>query len=219
VAPPTSLAVAFLGIAALAAWPSPSVSQTCGAVGAGVLSLHVAGVHHAAAGGVRGVEVGPAGEAAVGSARLGLEAFRTELETGDASPMGVRGTARIPMAGAAGWLLCTAAHGGATRTSADAGSTLVVAAGVGVGVFGPELGAFRVRPHIEARGLGARTSGSILGMDAAGTGFSAGATAGATTIFDRVLISLAGSVDGFAGGLGVTPYPGRALRLGVGYRF
>jgi hypothetical protein len=202
----------------LALLPAPAAAERCeGAPTGWGAGVEVAGVRHDVAGGVSGIEWGPDLVHAGGrvSARLGYR--RVELDR-RVTPHVVRGSVSMGLGSLLGARLCATLHGGGTRFSADGDSGTVLAGGAGLAVVGrTRVGETPVFPFLEVRGLGARSAGTVLDMSAEGTGLSLGLEAGARARLGRVGLRAAASLDGFAGGLGVTPYPGRSLRFGADY--
>jgi hypothetical protein len=194
------------------------MAQGCQAFPAGWgAGLEVGGVRHDVAGGVSGIEWGPDLMHAGGrvSARLGYR--RVDLGR-RVTPHVVRGSVSTGLGSLLGARLCATVHGGGTRFSGDGDSGTVLAAGAGLAVAGrTRVGETPVFPYLELRGLGARSAGTVLDVSVEGTGLSLGLEAGARVRRGRLGLRAAASLDGFAGGLGVTPYAGRSLRVGADY--
>lgn len=184
------------------------------------VSLEAGTVGYDVAGGVSGLEWGLDGASTMGGVAVGLGYRRVSVSGATTSPSVVRASLRAPVGTMGGWTFCGIGHAGASRYVADAGSGSVIAGGVGLGIARRVMvRGTAVAAHVEGRGLGARGAGTVLDTDMAGTGWSLGFEAGARVPAGRLELGLTGSMDGFAPGLGVTPYPARALRLGVAYRF
>jgi hypothetical protein len=198
-------------------WPG----HVCAAPrGHSALSLEAGAAGYDVAGGVAGMEWGLDGTRAMGGVALGLGYRRVSLRGAATSPAVLHASMRAPIGTLGGWTLCGVGHAGGSRYVATAGSGSVMAGGVGLGVARRvTVRGTAVAAHFEGRGLGARGAGTVLDTDMAGTGWSLGFEAGARVPVGRLELRLTGSMDGFAAGLGVTPYPARALRLGLGYRF
>jgi hypothetical protein len=143
---------------------------------------------------------------------------RISPEAGRADPDAGRLRVAVPVARATGFGVCAVAHGGVSRFSAETDEGTVLAGGLGLRVEAP-LADGRVVPFAEARGLGATLSGELLGLDVSASGASFGGEAGVEAAFGSVVFQTAVSLDGFDGGLGITPYPDRLLRLALGLRF
>jgi hypothetical protein len=212
------LALTLALAAALA--PAGGAAQACDPAPGGWVGLEAGRVTYDVAGGLSGFEWGA--DAGIGTrtvtARLGYR--RVELEGSEVTPHLVRLSLRrtIPVGG--GWRICLSALGGGSRFSAEAGDGSVVAGGAGVGIaHGLIIDQVRVVPFLELRGLTARSTGTVLDLDTDASGLSLGAEGGATAYAGRLHIRVTGSLDGFAAGLGVTPYPASAVRVGRGYRF
>jgi hypothetical protein len=152
------------------------------------------------------------------AARLGYR--QVFLEESDVTPHLLRLSigSTIPVGG--GWRLCLAAHGGGSRASGEAGDGTVVAGGAGLGVaHGIVMDGVRVVPFLEARGLAAQSTGTVLGLATDGSGLALGVEGGAVAHIGRLHLRATAALDGFAAGLGATPYPASAIRLGLVYRF
>jgi hypothetical protein len=200
--------------------PRPASSQGCGpgpgfwtGAGAGLVQYDVAG-------GIDGFEYGV--DAGLGSRAVRFEVGvrQTSLEHATATPTTVRGALRYGVSGDSGWNFCLVGHGGASRFTADEDEATVAVWGGGIELARASAPSYvRFIPFIEARGLMARSTGTLLGLEVEEEGRSFGVEAGAIFRLDRVQIRASASVDGLAEGLGVTPYPNRAVRVGLLYRF
>jgi hypothetical protein len=213
-----ALLLALVLVAVLA--PAPAAAQACGSTGGGWVGIEGGRVTYDVAGGITGYEWGA--DVGIGTrslaARLGYR--QVSLEESDVTPQLLRLSvgSTIPVGG--GWRLCLAAHGGGSRVSGDAGDGTVVAGGAGLGIaHGIMMDGIRVVPFLEARGLAAQGTGTVLGLETDGSGLSLGVEGGAVAHMGRLHIRATAALDGFAAGLGVTPYPASAIRLGLGYRF
>ncbi len=175
-----------------------------------------AAVHYDMAGGVSGTEVGAVVRMA--GAGLALEGLygRLLLSDGRPEPDVVRVVVRAPLASVLGVHFCAVAHGGATRFSVERADGRVVAGGVGLSAR-RTIG--RLTPFGEVRALAAKSSGAILDVDASASGQAIGGDAGAELDLGHLQLRGSASFDGLAAGLGATPYPTRAIRLELLYRF
>jgi hypothetical protein len=211
----------ILGLAFfLALAPAAAAGQSCGPRTGAWTGLEAGRVGYDVAGGITGYEWG---------ADMGVDGIsvawhvgyrRVELDDSDVTPQLLRASLRYALPREDRWRVCLAAHGGASRFSGESGEGTVLAGGGGLAVSRALLiGDVLVAPFLEARGLAARSTGTALDVDTDAGGMSLGVAGGAVAHVGRANISASGSRDGFAGGLGVTPYPAWALRLGVGYRF
>jgi opacity protein-like surface antigen len=200
--------------------PASAAAQACGPGAGGWVGVEAGRVGYDVAGGITGYEWGA--DAGIGTrslaARLGYR--RLDLEDSGVTPHLLRASLRSALPVAGGWRLCLAAHGGGSVFAGDAGDGTVVGGGVGLGI-GHDLsvGQVLVVPFVEARGLAARSTGTVLGLDTDATGLSLGVEGGAIAHAGRLHVQATASLDGFAAGLGVTPFPASAIRLGLGYRF
>jgi hypothetical protein len=184
------------------------------------LAMEASAIEYGVAGGVSGVAWGL--DATMGSGRVSGQVGyqRITLRRTTTSPHALRASLRMPVAVVGGWSLCGVGHAGGTRWVADAGQGTVLAGGIGLSLYrAVAIGGATVVPFDEARGLGARGTGTALDVDMDATGLSFGVEAGASIPLGRLELRLTGSMDGFAAGLGVTPYPDRSLRVAMGYRF
>lgn len=204
---PAAAAVALLA-------PAAATAQACGIV---------PGL--AAAGGYVAYDVGSTSGIAVG-ADVGVAAdpvlfqvgYRRAVLEGDAAqPDIVRGVVAVPVADAGGMTTCVTAHAGGTRFSFEDDTGGVLAGGVGLTLTTTE--SEPVQPFLTVRGLGASATGTVLGLDVDASGFSLGVEAGLVAALGPVALRVAGSLDGFDDGLGVTPYANQAVEVGLGIRF
>lgn len=206
--------------ALMACWgaAAPVAAQSCGlvdgtgaAAALGAASYDVADLSGPMVGLDAGVALTP------GSVRVG---YRTLLLDGPDPHIGrVAGAIPIPFS-PAGAAICAIGHGGVSRLAVGGEGNTVVAGGIGLRVVHPlSFGGVQTRPYAEVRGLAASSSGSILGVDVAETGMAVGVEGGIRAAVGRFTVSLTGAVDGFAAGLGLTPYPNAAGELGIGIRF
>jgi opacity protein-like surface antigen len=200
--------------------PASAAAQACGPGPGGWVGVEAGRVGYDVAGGITGYEWGA--DAGIGTrslaARLGYR--RVDLEESGVTPHLLRAALRSALPAGGGWRFCLAAHGGGSLFSGDAGEGTVVAGGVGLGIaYDLRVDQVLVVPFVEARGLAARSTGTVLGLDTDATGLSLGVEGGAIAHVGRLHIQATASLDGFAAGLGVTPFPASAIRLGLGYRF
>lgn len=210
----------LLPVALMATTPVAAASQGCGP-GPGYWAAPAGGVvHYEVAGGVDGQEWGLDAGAGSTAIRFDVGYRRIELDGARATPHVIRARVGYGLPVGGGWSLCFNGHGGGSRFTSDPDDGTVVAGGVGVELArtGADDDA-RLIPFIETRGLAARSSGTILGVDLEADGLAAGIEAGLILRMGRAHLRGSGAFDGFAAGLGVTPYPTRAFRLGLGYHF
>ena len=194
--------------------PAPGAAQTCSVVP----GVAAAGgyVRYPVAGGTSGAAVGADLAVHVRPAVLQLGYRRMLLEGAAADPDVVRGVVVYPAYRLAGLDLCAVGHGGLTRFTLDSDAGWLVAGGIGA-TLAPAPGP--LRPYGSVRGLGARTVGTVLGLDVDAAGLSLGVEAGIAAVFGPAALRLSGTIDGFDDGLGVTPYPGQAAELALQLRF
>lgn len=211
------LAVATILAAALT--PRPAAAQTCARTGVGA-GGYFAAVHYDMAGGVDGHELGGLLRGGVGGVAMEAAAGRVLLTDGRPEPDVARVTVRVPVETRGDFVFCLVGHAGASRFSAAPDDGQVIAGGAGVAVRRVvALGSGSFVPFAEGRGLWARSTGEILGLDTGATGRAFGGEAGAELAYGPVWLRGSASFDGFADGLGPTAYPTRALRLEAGLRF
>lgn len=201
---------------------TPAAAQSCALVtgtGAGseiAVSLGGAGYDVASLSGpTLGLDVGLTG--AAGSVRAG---YRTVRLDGPDPHMG-RLTGALPLPfSPAGLALCATGHGGISRLQVGSESTTVGAGGMGLRVVRPvAIGQVVAHPYGEVRGLAARSTGRLLGLDLSASGLAVGVEAGVRAVTGRFTFALSAAADGFAPALGITPYPSMAAEIGIGVRF
>lgn len=210
---PRFAALAALGLLG----PAAADAQQCG-VGRFWVAAAAGASHYATAGGIDATEVGADVGFRVGPAAIQAGVRRVSPEGGVAEPDVARLSVAVPVVQTGRVSLCAVAHAGGSRFAAGDDEGTVVAGGLGLRLEAA-LARGRVLPFVEARGLGASLSGQLLGLDASASGASFGGEAGVAAVHGPVLVQAGVSVDGFDGGLGVTPYPDRLLRLALGFRF
>jgi hypothetical protein len=215
-----AIAVAVLGTIVLAAAPSGAGGQSCGLAAGGVsVGGAVGGAHYQAAGGQTGASVG--GDIAFGSALGSLRAsYRTVILEGHSPQIG-RLTAAVPLPLPIGAVrLCGVGHGGASRLAVEGEAVTVLAGGIGLRLALPmRLGGGMAAPYVEIRGLSARSAGELLGVDLGASGLGLGGEGGARLSLGPLTAAFSVSADGFASGLGLTPYPSAVGELMLGIRF
>lgn len=115
---------------------------------------------------------------------------------------------------------CPTLHAAGSRVTIDGEPSGVVAAGLGLRLAGTvQVGGTATTPYAGVRGLAARGSGRVFGIDLAETGFSVGVEAGLLARLGRLTLRAAGTLDGLDDGLGLTPYPAAGLEIGAGIGF
>lgn len=216
-----ALALAAAALALAGAPLDPAAAQGCGLThGTGVEPVLGVATHDIR-GGLSGPTLGAGAGFAMPRASGRVEYGRTFLDGPD--PDGVRFAGALPLPRflqPGGLTVCAVAHGGAARLSAEDVGTTVIAGGLGLRLARPLApGGVPMWVHGEVRGLGARATGNILGVDVDEMGLSLGVAAGVRAALGRVAISLTGSLDGFDAGLGLTPYPRSAAEMGLGILF
>lgn len=212
-ATPTRVAVAVVAGALLV--PAGAAAQTCGVA----TSIAAVGGYadYDIAGGTGGPAIGADVTVDAGTAGLRL-GVRTIVLEGDApDPLLARAQAALPVTTFAGWAVCGDIHAGVSQFSFSDDSGTVLAGGLGLTVAPAAPGT--IRPWISVRGLAGWATGRILDFDVSETGLSVGVEAGITARAGPLSVRLAGARDGFAGGLGTTPYPALSAELAVGYHF
>lgn len=172
------------------------------------------------AGGSRGLEWGVVGGLVFGPTSLRAGYHRIHLEHAAATPHAVRVVAQRRLLDVGPLSVCAGLHAAGSRFDTGEDRGTVLAGGLGLGLSAPvTVGGTAVTSFLEGRGLGARSHATILGVSTEETGFSLGLEAGAAVAVGRARIRVAGALDGFAPGLGVTPYPAQAVRVTVAYLF
>lgn len=199
---------------------APAVAQECATDDAAVL-LSIAAVSWPLAGGghSRGVESAAGGTHVLGTTAVSGSLFYTMPNAGRVHPLGARLRLERPLLELAGVTLCGGLLGGGSAARDGEDGAWTAAGGAVVGVT-RRLSTARlsISPWVGARGLGARTSGEILGESFVTSGLSLGVEAGVGVSSGRAVGALRVTADGFAAALGATPYPSLAVRLVAGWR-
>lgn len=218
-----SIAV-LIAAAAGAALPAGLLAQECGlAPGVGVLTTAGGASYDQlqdVSGGIYGID------AALPVGTVSVQAGYRRALLGAADADMVRVTVALPVPARLLPLplgpltVCGIGHAGAARLPVASDATLVMAGGAGLRLA-LRLPAGRARTVTwgEVRGLAGRSTGSLFGWDVRATGMAVGVEGGVRATFSRMTLSIAGAVDGFDDGLGITPYPNAAAELGLGIRF
>lgn len=197
----------------------PGAAQSCGLVRASGVEAGAGYMSYDIGRGVSGPAFGVGATVAGGAAGARLEYVRPMLDGPD--PAIVRAAAAVRLIRfPGGTAVCATGRGGSAFLNVDGERSSVMAGGIGVRVaraFAP--GTLQLEPFAEARGLAARSGGTILGVDVEASGLAVGVAGGVGASIGRVTAALSASLDGFDGGLGVTPYPSAAVRAMVGVRF
>lgn len=116
--------------------------------------------------------------------------------------------------------LCPTLHAGGSYLVVDGAETTVTTGGVGLRLAARiPMGPVRAVPYGEVRGLAGWTTGTVLGLDFDASGYAFGGELGLELVLGALTIHVSGSMDGFADGLGLTPYPGTAAEAAIGVRF
>jgi len=196
--------------------PAAAHAQQCGpegvwATAAGGLS------HYGTAGGTDASEMG-ADFGVGGHTAAEVSYRRVTPDVGRADPDVARLRMAVPVTRLRGLGVCAVVHAGGSRFVADEDEGTVLAGGLGLRLEAPLAGG-AVLPFVEARGLGATLTGELLGTDVSESGASLGGEVGIDAAAGPLVLRAAASLDGFDGGLGVTPYPDRLFRVAVGFRF
>jgi hypothetical protein len=204
----------------LATVAAPLAGQPCAAAERRSIGLEAGAVSYEVAGGTSGLEWGVVGGLAFGFTSVRAGYHRSHLTDAAATPHAVRVVAQQRLLDVGPLSVCAGVHAAGSRFDTGEDRATVLAGGLGLAVSAPVvLGGTEVTSFLEGRGLGARSQATILGLTTEETGFSLGLEAGATAAVGRAWIRVSGALDGFAPGLGITPYPGRAMRVAVAYRF
>lgn len=213
----SALLLATLGLA----WGGDVAAQVCTGAGTGVSIAPVAGlVHYEFGDGTDGLELGAELRWRGSDTEAVLHPYRVSVDGALTAPLGIRGGVSIRVLELLGVTTCANLMGGAARFAWEDDSGQTVAGGAGLTLATTlSLGAAALTPYLGARGLAAATTGEILGLELDGSGGSVGLEGGATVTAGRLDFRASVAFDGFAGGLGATPYPGRAARLAVSWRF
>lgn len=194
--------------------PATAVAQACGIVP----GLAAAGGYVAYdVGSTSGIAVGADVAVAADPVLVEVGYRRAILEGDAAQPDIVRGVVAFPAAEASGMTTCVTAHAGAARFSFEDDTGSVLAGGFGLTLTTTE--SQPVQPFLSVRGLGARATGTVLGLDLDASGLSLGVEAGLVAALGPVALRVAGSLNGFDDGLGVTPYANQTIEVGLGIGF
>lgn len=218
-AAPTILAWAGLLLASAAAAPARAAAQSCAPGDGPGLAATAGAAYWRVVGGLSGPAVGLHGTLAPKGVPLEVGYRRVLLDGPDVDIGRLAAALPLPLR-PVGIRLCATGHAGAARLPVDPDAALVLAAGVGLRAAGTiGVGAGRLVPYAEIRGLAARSTGRLFGIDVDASGLAVGGEGGVRATFGRWTVRVAGSVDGLDDGLGVTPYPDFMGELGVGVRF
>jgi hypothetical protein len=211
-----------LTLAALITWTgagSPLRAQSCGLVAGTGVAAAVGLSSYDAAGGLAGPAVGA--DATMSAAPISLRlGYRRVLLDGPEPDIG-RAAAAVPLPfSVLGLDVCATGHAGAARLTTGADASTVLAGGLGLRLSRAlSMAGIRGRPYAEVRGLGARSSGTIMAVDVTASGMAVGVEGGIMAAMGGFTVGLAASMDGFDEGLGLAPYPSASAELRVGIRF
>ncbi|HUG41736.1 MAG TPA: hypothetical protein VMM12_14700 [Longimicrobiales bacterium] len=213
---------AGLVAAALLAGVLPVAAQEeCAATGSAGVALSGAALRSDLAGGdaAEGIELGVEGRLAGGGFTLSAGLQHATFDGAAARPLSGRLRITRPVARLLGVTFCAAGLMGGASVAAGEDEAWTVAGGLAVvGARQVPTGGFVLVPYVGVRGLGARSTGNILGQDFAATGAALGVEAGVGLARERIAGALRFSADGLDPGLGPMPYPSLALRLVAGWR-
>lgn len=208
-------------IVATTALPATAAAQICGLVGGTGIAATAGFATYDMADDVSGPAFGLDGNLAQTGASVRASVRRIDLDSRSAGLGRLAAAVPLPLPFNTGPIsLCGIGHAGAARLPLDDETTTAVAGGAGLRIAGrlPLAGGFAV-PYAEVRGLAARTTGTLLGVDVDASGMAVGGEGGVQATFGRMTLGAAASIDGFDDGLGVTPYPNTAAEFAVGIRF
>lgn len=215
-APAAALALAF----AMAGYGAgTAAAQSCGIVGGSGVEVAGGAASYQVADGLSGstLELGATAALPPGSARV--DYVQVRFEGPDPRIGRFAGAMPLPLR-PFGTSICAVAHAGASSLSVNAETSTVVAGGAGLRLARPvSVAGVEARPYGEVRGLWGRTGGTLLGVELGASGLAVGVEGGVRATRGHFTMAVSGSVDGFSKGLGLTPYPATAIRLGIGVRF
>ncbi len=210
---------AVLVLLLAAGLPAAASAQACGlAHGAGI-SAAGGWVHYDLGAGVDGYSAGA--DLALAAGPVALRAgYRRMLLEGDTDPDVLRLALALPVVRVLGVDVCATGYAGGARFAIADDSGLALAGGLGVTLaVSRPVGPAGIAPFVTVRGLGAQTTGTVLGFDLDASGLSLGVEGGLAAVLGPFDLRLTGSLDGFDSGLGTTPYPARSVELAVGLGF
>jgi hypothetical protein len=216
--------LAVLALLLLVPGAHPLAGQACG-LATGTAGRAAAGaVGYEIGDGLTGLSAGLDLEGVIASAdhlelRLGYRAF--VFGDGPDPHVGRLAAALpLPLPTVGGFALCVTGHVGGSLLPADQGTVTVAAGGAGLRLVRPVgVGAELTVPFIEVRGLAGASAGELGGIGVEASARSVGVAAGVATRLGPVRLRVAGAMDGFPAGLGVTPYPWWTGEASVGIRF
>ncbi len=212
-------ALTAAALIAIAGAGSPLRAQSCGLAAGAAIEAAVGVASYEAAGGLTGPAVGADGTlvAAPASFRVG---YRRVLLDGPDPDIG-RVAAAVPLPfSALGLTVCATGHAGAARLATGSDAITVLAGGVGLRLArAAPVGGVRSRPYAEVRGLGARSTGTLMDVDVTDQGLALGVEIGVAAELGSLTLGIAASLDGFDPDLGLAPYPAATGELRLGFRF
>lgn len=217
----TTVAIVALAFTIAIAAPGAVRAQSCGLVAGTGLAASAGVASYEFLDGVSGTAYGLDGSLALTAASVAAAYRMVELEGRRPHIGRVAAALPLPVPVHLGPIrVCGTGHAGAARLPVGDEGTTVVAGGLGLRVAGTiPVGRGTAVPFGEVRGLAARSTGTLLGVDVGESGLSVGVEGGVQGAVGRVTLRLSASIDGFSEALGVTPYPRTSIEAGVGVRF
>lgn len=206
---------------AATAIPGAVAAQACGLIGGTGVAVSAGVATYEIADGVSGAAYGLDGALALSGASIRAGYRRVDLEGSTPHIGRIAAAVPVPVSlGLGGLRFCGTGHAGVARLPVGDEGTTVAAGGAGLRIAaGFPLGEGEAVPYAEVRGLAARSTGTILGVDVDATGLALGVEGGVHAAIGSVTLRLSATVDGFVEGLGVTPYPSTSLEAALGVRF
>lgn len=205
----------------LLAIAAPAAGQDGCAEGGGGMAVFAGAIRPELGSGesITGLEVGLEGSDRIAGLHLTAGFGYTVFEDAEGHPVSARLRLEHALGEIAGITLCGALLGGGSFLYEDADGAWTAAGGAALTASRPfRSGGVVLTPYLGVRGLGARSTGEVLGADFVATGAGVGVEGGIGAAARWFAGALRVTADGLDAGLGPMPYPTLAVRLVLGWR-